>query len=175
MICSGSYPGSVHKSAWGEKRPRGSRSSTQRMGTTGIPPRRHTAVPEQNSTMRSPSPSQPDTVTRRQRVLVRISTSERFGRRAPLVRGRPLIPGRRCGAGSKRAASRSAGHPCSHGQAGPGERHCNQAGGRREWDMANLLACHVKSHLRCFEAATSRPHQDAVLVTVDDQMTKKSL
>jgi hypothetical protein len=30
-------------------------------------------------------------------------------------------------------------------------------------DMANLLACHVESHLKCFEAATSRSHQDAVL------------
>ncbi len=30
-------------------------------------------------------------------------------------------------------------------------------------DMANLLACHVESHLRRFEAATSRSHQDVVL------------
>jgi hypothetical protein len=29
-------------------------------------------------------------------------------------------------------------------------------------DMANLLACHVESHLRRFEAATSRSHQDVV-------------
>jgi hypothetical protein len=31
-------------------------------------------------------------------------------------------------------------------------------------DMANLLACHVESHIRRFEAATSRSHQDVVLI-----------
>lgn len=105
MICSGSREGSVHSRACGEKRPRGSRTSTQRIGTTGFPLWHHTAVAEQNSITRSPSPYQPGTVTRRQRVLVRISTSERLGKRTPLVRGRPFVPGRRRGIGSERAAS----------------------------------------------------------------------
>ena len=40
-----------------------------------------------------------------QRVPASARTSARFGRRAPLVRGRPTVPGRRGGAGSYRAAS----------------------------------------------------------------------
>src|SRR3954447_10406845 len=103
--CSGSRAGSVRSRAWGSKRPRGSRSSTQRIGTTGEPAWRHTAVPEQTSTTRSPSPYRPGTAISAQRVPASARTAERFGRRAPLVRGRPTVPGRRGGAGSYRAAS----------------------------------------------------------------------
>ena len=51
------------------------------------------------STMRSPSPYQPGTVTRCHRVVLLASTSARVGRRSPLVRGRPIVPGWRGGAG----------------------------------------------------------------------------
>ena len=104
-ICSGSRAGSVQSRACGSKRRWGSRSSTQRIGTTGRPAWRQTAVAEQISTTRSPSPYQPGTVTRCQRVVSSTSTSARVGRRAPLVRGRPTVPGRRGGAGSYSAAS----------------------------------------------------------------------
>ena len=66
---------------------------------------RQIAVAEQISTARSPSPYQLGTVTRIQRVSWWARTSARFGRRAPLVRGRPTIPGLRGGAGSYSAAS----------------------------------------------------------------------
>src|SRR3954467_767182 len=56
---------------------------------------RQTAVSEQISTMRSPSPYQPGTVRRCQRVALSASTSARVGRRSPLVRGPPRGPGRR--------------------------------------------------------------------------------
>ncbi len=99
MICSGSRAGSVQSSACGSKRPQGSRSSTQRIGTTGKPAWRQTAVSERISTMRSPSPYQPGTATRRQGVSLSARTLARVGRRAPLVRGRPTAPGRRGGTG----------------------------------------------------------------------------
>ena len=67
-ICSGSRAGSVQSSACGSKRCCGSRSSTQRIGRTGKPAWRQTAVAEQISTARSPSPYQPGTVTRTQLV-----------------------------------------------------------------------------------------------------------
>jgi hypothetical protein len=104
-IRSGSRAGSVQSKACGSKRRWGSRSSTQRIGRTGKPAWRQTAVAEQISTTRSRSPYQPGTTTRRQLVASSASTSERFGRRAPLVRGRPTVPGRRGGAGSYSAAS----------------------------------------------------------------------
>ena len=60
------------------------------IGTTGSPAWRQTAaVAEQNSKVRSPSPYQPGTVARTQRVPPAARRSARFGRRAPLVRGRP--------------------------------------------------------------------------------------
>lgn len=46
----------------------GSRMTTQRIGTTGKPPCRHTAVSEAISMMRSPAPYQPGTTTACQSV-----------------------------------------------------------------------------------------------------------
>ena len=91
--------------AGGAKRFWGSRSSTQRMGGTGKPAWRQTAVAEQISTTRSRSPYQAGTATGRQHVASSTSTSERLDRRAPLARGRPTVPGLRSGAGSYSAAS----------------------------------------------------------------------
>ena len=71
----------------------------QRIGTIGSPAWRQTAVSEQISTTRSPSPYQPGTVTCCQRVVLSASTSARVGKRSPLVLGRPMVPGRRGGAG----------------------------------------------------------------------------
>ena len=53
--------------------------SAQRIGTTGKPAWRQTAVSEQISTTRSPSPYQPGTVTRCQRVVLSAKTSIRLG------------------------------------------------------------------------------------------------
>ena len=53
---------SAHSRACGLKRPRGSRSSSQRIVRTGMPAWRHTAVPETSSTRRLPSPCQPGTI-----------------------------------------------------------------------------------------------------------------
>src|SRR5215207_7704322 len=72
---------SVHSSACGSKRWSGSRSSTQRIGIAGIPARHQTAVPEWISTVRSASPYQPGTITRRHGVSSSASTAERVGRR----------------------------------------------------------------------------------------------
>ena len=51
-IWVGSADGSVQSRAWGSKTPRGSRISTQRMVTAGLPERYQTAVCEVSSTMR---------------------------------------------------------------------------------------------------------------------------
>ena len=39
-------------------------------------------------------------------------------------------------------------------------------------DMANLLACHVESHLRRFEAATSRSHHDVVSASLQKHTSR---
>ncbi|SEN87896.1 hypothetical protein SAMN02799625_02089 [Methylobacterium sp. UNC300MFChir4.1] len=74
--------------------------STQRIGTTGKPPCRHTAVSEAISIVRSPAPYQPGTTTACQRVSLAARLGVSVGSRAPLVRGRPIVPGGRGGAGS---------------------------------------------------------------------------
>jgi hypothetical protein len=50
-------------------------------------------------------PAGPGTTTLTQRVSSSTRTAASFGRRAPLVRGRPTVPGWRGGAGSYKAAS----------------------------------------------------------------------
>ena len=69
-------------------------------GTTGIPLWRQTAVAVLISTMRSPPPYQPVTVTHSHGVAGSASTADRVAKRLPLVGGRPVVPGRRGGAGS---------------------------------------------------------------------------
>src|SRR3954466_6820473 len=54
---------------------------------------------------RSARPYQPSTLTRCQDVAGSASRSSKLGRRAPLTRGRPSVPGIRGGAGSYRPAS----------------------------------------------------------------------
>src|SRR3954468_4157665 len=104
-ICNGSRVRAVQRRAWGSKRPWGSRRSTQRIGTVGRPAWCQTAVEEWISTVRSPPPYQLGTVMRCHCVAVSISAAERLGRRWPLARGRPRVPGLRGGAGSERGAS----------------------------------------------------------------------
>jgi hypothetical protein len=77
---------------------------TQRTGSTGWPIRSHTAVPLVTSNWRR-RPSYHRTRTRCQAVCWALSTCSSFGKRAPLTRGRPLVPARRGGAGAYRAAS----------------------------------------------------------------------
>src|SRR5215218_8503438 len=57
-IFCGSAPRSVHKRAWVLDWPCGSRTNTQRRGTANKPVEYHTAVSEEISTIRSPSPYQ---------------------------------------------------------------------------------------------------------------------
>src|SRR6185312_7572903 len=57
----GSWLGSVQSKACGSNRPGGSRTNPHRIGTTGSPAWRQTAVPEHSSTTRSPPPYQPGT------------------------------------------------------------------------------------------------------------------
>jgi hypothetical protein len=78
--CCGSSAGSEQSRACGSKRRHGSRSNTQRIGTTGKPAWRQIALPEQISRMRSLSPYQPGTVTRCQWVVLSADTSARVDR-----------------------------------------------------------------------------------------------
>ncbi len=52
------------------------------------------------SMSRSPLPHQLGTVTRCQIMAGSVSTSDKFTRRLPFVRGRPFVPGRCSGGGS---------------------------------------------------------------------------
>src|SRR4051812_50059113 len=55
--------------------------------------------------VRSPARYQPGTTIACQPVLASASTSDRFGSLAPLVRGRPIVPGGRGGAGAVNPAA----------------------------------------------------------------------
>src|SRR5262245_61999461 len=92
--------GSVHKSACVAKAPWGSRRSTQRIVTGGLPLWYHTAVWEAISTVRAPCPYQSATSTAVQAVVGSAATCARVGRRAPLRRGRPIVWEARGGAGA---------------------------------------------------------------------------
>ena len=83
---------------------RGSRTSTQRIGTGGLPQWYQTAVWEASSTTRT-VPSYQATGEAFQETSGKPSCSFpscsfRVGRRAPFTRGRPFWPGRRGGAGA---------------------------------------------------------------------------
>src|SRR5215208_2968644 len=74
--------------------------NTQRTGTANKPVEYHTAVSEAISTVRSLSPYQLASVVGFQTVLGSSATSERLGKRSPFMRGLPIWPGLRGGAGS---------------------------------------------------------------------------
>jgi len=84
----------------GAKRCSGSRIKTQRIGTTGRPECRQTAEADVISILRAPAPYQPGTTSACQGVLSSARTSDKVGNLTPFVRGRPIVPGRRGGAGS---------------------------------------------------------------------------
>ncbi len=86
--------------------PWGSRTSTQRKGTDGMPPWYQTAVAEASSTVCSPAPYHEATVTLIHAVAALAATRARVGGCFPLCRGRPTWPGRCSGAGAYQAASR---------------------------------------------------------------------
>jgi hypothetical protein len=69
---------------------RGSRINTQPKGTAGNPVECQTAVAETTSTVRFSLPYQSGTVIGAQSVLGSSPISERFGKREPLSRGRPI-------------------------------------------------------------------------------------
>ncbi len=76
-ICAGSRVRSVQSRAWGGRRASGSRMSTHRIGTTGRPPCRHTAVSEAISIVRAPART-----SRAPRPCARACPSPRGARRA---------------------------------------------------------------------------------------------
>ena len=105
-ISAGSASRSVQRNPWGRNSRSGSRTSTQRSGTTGSPGWCHRAVPEQTSTRRSAPPYQPRTTKRLQRVRWSSRRRASVGRRSPTRRGRPIVRGVRGGGGANRRASR---------------------------------------------------------------------
>jgi hypothetical protein len=99
-IFLGSAPRSVQRRAWALNAPWGSRISTQRTGTAGKPVEYHTALAQAISTVRSPLPYQLAILVIFQTVLGSSATTERLGKRSPFMRGLPIWPWRRGGAGS---------------------------------------------------------------------------
>ncbi len=82
-ISTGAASRSVQRKACGGSSPRGSRTSSQRMGTGGDPPRYQTAVPVAIWMTRLVRPYQRATVWRCQTVPASCSTCVSVGRRLP--------------------------------------------------------------------------------------------
>jgi hypothetical protein len=103
----GGTDGLVHRKASGSRRPSGSRTSTQRIGTTGVPGWYHTAVP---LTYSIPRPERHrvrfDRTARRQTVARSVKRARKVGWRAPLA-GVRRLPGRSDGGSNRRASRRS--------------------------------------------------------------------
>lgn len=91
-------------------------------GTMSIPLWRQTAVAVLISTTCSPPLYQPVTVTHSYGVVGPASTADRVARRLPLVRGRPLVPGRRGGTGWPTVDTARFFNPCAWYTSGPGGR-----------------------------------------------------
>jgi hypothetical protein len=75
------------------------REASAALGSGAWPLWNHTAVCEQISRQRSGVPYQLLTMIDCQGVVASVSTWARLGRRLPFLRGRPLVPGWRGGAG----------------------------------------------------------------------------
>ena len=104
-MSAGSVSVSVASRAWGLRRLAGSRTSSQRNGTTGLPGWLQTAHPVASSTWRSPVPYQSGTVCSRHLVAGSVSRCSRVGSRPPVRGGLPTERGERRGAGANRRAS----------------------------------------------------------------------
>src|SRR5712671_4855114 len=95
---------SVARKACGWSSPLGSRTSSQRIGTGGVPPRYQMAVPLAISTRRLVRPYQRLTRWRCQETLGSLRTAESFFKRLPLIGGRPRRL-RFCGGKANKLAS----------------------------------------------------------------------
>src|SRR5918994_1577370 len=104
-IFLGSASRSVYRRACLLNSPCESRIRTQHTGTAGKPVEYHPAEAEAISSVRCPLPYQLAILVGYPTVFGSLATTDRLGSRSPSMRGLPIWPGRRGGAGSLRGPS----------------------------------------------------------------------